>query len=88
MANHKSAEKRNRQRIVTTGRTRAIRSHVRSVVTQARVAIADGADNAVELVQRACSLLDRAGSKNALPPKRAARHKSRLAAYLHRAKKA
>ncbi|RLB58011.1 MAG: 30S ribosomal protein S20 [Deltaproteobacteria bacterium] len=87
MANHKSAEKRNRQRIATTLRTRAARSHVRAVVAKARVAIAAGADDAAALVASACSLLDRAGSKNALPPKRAARHKSRLAAYLYRAQK-
>ena len=87
MANHLSAEKRNRQRIVITARGRAVRSRVRSVVAKARLAIAEGADDAAALVQQACSLLDRAGSKNALPRKRTARSKSRLTAYLHRAQK-
>ena len=57
-------------------------------LVQARVAVAEGADDAAQLVHRACSLLDRAGSRNAIPGKRVARLKSRLAAQLHRAKKA
>jgi len=88
MANHKSAEKRNRQRTVITARGRAVRSHVRSVLAQARVAVDEGAEDAAKLVHRACSLLDRAGSRNAIPRKRVARLKSRLSAKLHRAKKA
>ncbi|MBW2454972.1 MAG: 30S ribosomal protein S20 [Deltaproteobacteria bacterium] len=87
MANHKSAEKRNRQREVTTTRSRGVRSYVRTVLAQARIAVADGTDDAAKLVSRACSLLDRAGSRNAFPRKRVARLKSRLAASLHRAQK-
>ena len=42
MANHPSAEKRNRQRVVRTERNRAAKSTVRSAVKKARAAIATG----------------------------------------------
>lgn len=79
MANHKSAEKRNRQRIVRTERGRAIRSRVRTALKAARLAISEGRDDAAALVVKAQSLLDRAASKNVVPKNRAARLKSRLA---------
>lgn len=42
MANHKSAAKRNRQRIVQTARNRAIRSRLRHALKAARLAIEAG----------------------------------------------
>ena len=39
MANHASAEKRNRQRIVRTGRNRTVRSALRTRVRAARLAL-------------------------------------------------
>lgn len=78
MANHKSAEKRNRQRLTRTARARAIKSHVRTVLKKARAAVAAKDENAAELVREATSLLDRAVSKHVLPGKRVARIKSRL----------
>ena len=88
MTNHKQAEKRNRQRVRRTGRNRAVRSTLRGVLRAARVAISEGADDAAALAKQATSLLDRAGSKNALPRKRTARLKSRLASALNRGKTA
>lgn len=83
MASHKSASKRNRQRITRTTRGRAYRSEVRGAIKAANAAIESNADNAAELVKRASSLLDKAASKHAVPSKRASRVKGRLAARLH-----
>lgn len=88
MANHKSAAKRNRQRLVRTVRARSVRTRVRNVIKQARLAIDGGEDTAAALVKQATSLLDRAATKNAIPSKRASRLKGRLAAHFHKANKA
>jgi small subunit ribosomal protein S20 len=42
MANHPSAEKRNRQRLVRAERNQAVRSSLRTAVKKARAAIAAG----------------------------------------------
>jgi len=88
MANHKSAEKRNRQRINRTERARALRTRVRSALKEAKLAIVEGKEDAPTLVQGAQQLLDKAASKNVLPGKRADRLKSRLAQALNKAQKA
>jgi small subunit ribosomal protein S20 len=85
MANHKSAEKRNRQRAKRTLRARAVKTRVRRVLQQARVAVEQGSKDADQLVKLAEKLLDRAASKNVLPQKRASRLKSRLAQQLSKA---
>ena len=82
MANHKSAAKRNRQRIVRTGRGRSYRTELRTAIKAATAAIEAGEKNAAELVREATSLLDKAATKNAIPTKRASRLKGRLAARL------
>jgi len=90
MANHKSAAKRNRQRIVRTLRGRALRTRVRTSLKNAREAVAaagteEGSkDDAAKAVQSASQLLDKAASKNVLPKKRASRLKSRLAVSLNK----
>jgi small subunit ribosomal protein S20 len=84
MANHKSAKKRNRQRLVRTAHARSVRTRMRAVLKEARDAVLEGADNALALVSTASKLLDQAASKNVIPFKRASRLKSRLA--LHRNK--
>jgi small subunit ribosomal protein S20 len=84
MANHASAEKRNRQRIKRTDRNRAAKSALRTTVKKARVAIVGGADGTTA-VQSAASALDRAASKGIIPAKRASRVQARLAAALHKA---
>lgn len=86
MANHKSASKRNRQRLVRTARARSYRTQVRGALKAAKAAIDSGAENAPELVRAATSLLDRAASKSALPTKRASRLKGRLAEHFNRGK--
>jgi small subunit ribosomal protein S20 len=74
MANHASAEKRNRQRITRTNRNRAAKSALRSQLKKAR---AEGAS--AEIVREAVSSLDKLASKGIIPKKRASRVKGRLA---------
>jgi small subunit ribosomal protein S20 len=88
MANHVSAEKRNRQRIKRTDRNRAAKSTLRTEVKKARSAIKAAPADAGKLVRGAASKLARAASKGVIPRKRASRVAGRLAAALHKASKA
>lgn len=88
MANHASAEKRNRQRITRTERNRAGKSALRTDLKKARTAIADKPQEAVAAVKEAVSHADRTASKGTIPKKRASRIKARLARALHKATKA
>ena len=88
MANHASAEKRNRQRITRTERNRAAKSEFRSQLKKARAIIESKPAEAAAAVKHAVSTADRAASKGVIPRKRAARVKSRLARALHKATKA
>jgi small subunit ribosomal protein S20 len=89
VANHPSAEKRNRQRIVRTERNRQIKSSVRTAVKAARLATAEKKD--VETVKAAVHAaivsLDKAGAKGAFHRKTVARRIGRLAAMVHKASK-
>lgn len=81
MANHPSAEKRNRQRIKRTIRNRAVKSSVRTLVKAVRDAVAGkNTDGAKQALARAVSALDKAGSKGAYHEKTVARTISRLSA--------
>jgi small subunit ribosomal protein S20 len=84
MANHPSAEKRNRQRITRTVRNRAIKSSLRTTLKKARGAVAAGEKSAGELVLLAEKALARAASKGVLTKKTAARVTSRIAASVHK----
>lgn len=85
MANHPSAEKRNRQRITRTTRNRAVASTVRTHVKRVRAAVAakdkEGAKKALAV---AVSQLDKAASKGVAHPKAVSRTISRLAAAVHK----
>jgi small subunit ribosomal protein S20 len=83
MANHKSAEKRNRQRIKRTVRGRAVKTRVNRIVRKAQLALIQGSSDAAQLVALAAQLLDRAASKSVVPAGRASRLKSRMAKHLH-----
>jgi len=85
MANHVSAEKRNRQRIKRTDRNRAAKSTLRTEVKKARTAIKAAPADAGNAVRSATSELARAASKGVIPRKRASRVAGRLAAALHKA---
>lgn len=88
MANHVSAEKRNRQRIKRTDRNRAGKSTLRTEVKKARSAIKAAPAEAVKAARSAESKLARAASKGIIPAKRASRVAGRIAAALHKASKA
>jgi small subunit ribosomal protein S20 len=80
MANHPSAEKRNRQRVVRTERNRALKSALRTTVKKARVAVGAGnVKTAAPLIAEAESALARAASKGVIAKKSAARVTARLA---------
>ena len=79
MANHASAEKRNRQRIERTARNRGITSSVRTAVKKARAAVAGGdAKAAADTVRAASRALAQAASKGALHSRTASRVESAL----------
>ena len=81
MANHPSAEKRNRQRVVRTERNRALKSALRTTVKKARAAVGAGnAKTAAPLLAAAESALARAASKGVIAKKSASRVTARLAA--------
>jgi small subunit ribosomal protein S20 len=85
MANHPSAEKRNRQRIVRTERNRSVRQAVRTAVKKARAALAAGdADAAKDRASEAVVALAKAASKGVIHKKAAARTTSRIHAALQR----
>ena len=83
MANHPSAEKRNRQRIVRTARNRAITSTVRTAIKRARTALASGdAKVAAETVKAASQALARAASKGVVHSRAASRVTARIQSAL------
>jgi small subunit ribosomal protein S20 len=85
MANHPSAQKRNRQRVRRTERNRNVRSAVRTTVKKARAAIGAGdPTSAAAEVQRASKALAKAASKRVIHPKTASRTKARVQTALAR----
>ena len=89
MANHPSAEKRNRQRITRTARNRAVSSSVRTFVKRVRVALeAKNAADAATALKVAIVEIDQASSKGVVHPRAASRTISRLSAQVHALSKA
>jgi small subunit ribosomal protein S20 len=89
MANHPSAEKRNRQRIVRTERNRAAKSALRGALKKARTAIAGGdAAKAKSGSATAEKALAKAAAKGVIHPRTAARTTSRIAKALAKSAKA
>jgi small subunit ribosomal protein S20 len=84
MANHPSAAKRNRQRVVRTARNKTLRSALRTAVKKARAAIASGSPDAKAEVQAASVALARAVSAGIIHTNAAARTTSRITAALHK----
>lgn len=85
MANHPSAEKRNRQRIKRTLRNRAVKSSVRTLVKKVRVAL-DAKDQAQakEALGKAIVALDKAATKGVVHVRAASRTVARLSAQVHK----
>jgi small subunit ribosomal protein S20 len=83
MANHPSAEKRNRQRLVRAERNQAVRSSLRTAVKKARAAIATGDIAAAKAPVAAASIaLAKAASKGVVHLRAASRTTSRIQAAL------
>jgi small subunit ribosomal protein S20 len=85
VANHPSAEKRNRQRVKRTLRNRSVRAAVRTELKTVRAALTAKDKKAAQTaLLEATVSLDKAASKGAIHPKAASRHVSRLAAQVHK----
>jgi small subunit ribosomal protein S20 len=84
VANHPSAEKRNRQRVKRTLRNRGVSSSVRTLVKRVRTALhAKDKAAASTALKVAIVALDKAATKGVLHPKAASRTISRLSAQIH-----
>lgn len=85
MANHASAEKRNRQRIKRTVRNRGIKTEFRSLVKSVREAVKSGDKTVAQTaLLTATSALDAAVTKGVLHRTTASRKISRLASAVHK----
>lgn len=78
MAQHKSADKRNRQSEARRARNQALRSRMKNAVKKARTAVAEGAANKAELVKEAVRVVQSTASKNVIRDQTASRTVSRL----------
>lgn len=85
MANHPSAEKRNRQRMKRTDRNRNVSSAVRTIVKRVRTALhAKDKAAATAALKEATVALDKAATKGVVHRKAASRTIGRLAAQIHK----
>jgi len=80
VANHRQAEKRNRQRIRRTERNKHFKSTMRTYIKRARAAIEAGDAAAGEAVKKAIAMVDRVAGKGIIPRRRGSRIVSRLTA--------
>jgi small subunit ribosomal protein S20 len=87
MPNHKSAEKRVRQNERRRLVNRSNRTRLRSSIKDLRVAMDGNAKQAVELLPKTISEIDKAVQKGVLHRNAAARHKSRLTVRVNQAGK-
>ncbi len=86
MANHKSAEKRNRQRSKRRARNVHRLSTMRTYIKRVRKALAAGeVDAARDALPMALSAIGKAASKGVIHRNAAARYTARLSAAVHRA---
>jgi small subunit ribosomal protein S20 len=84
VANHKSAEKRNRQNKIRNARNTHIRSTMRSYIKKIRTAITEGdTDTAKTLIEKAVPYIDKAASKGVIHKATASRKISRLAKLIN-----
>ena len=89
MANHKQAEKRNRQRLKRRERNIARLSTLRTYMKRVRNALAAGeVETAKEALPQALTAISKAASKGVIHRNTAARYTSRLTRAVHRAESA
>ena len=87
MPNSASAKKRLRQSIERRDRNRAKKSAIRTAIRNVREAVQAGdTAKAEEAFRVAAKRLDRAGSQRVLHPNKSSRLKSRLSAFIKKAK--
>ena len=85
MANHKSAEKRNRQNQVRRVRNRSVRTEMKTAIKSVYSAIEENAaDKAQEALKAAIPIIDRTAVKGVLHKKTASRKVSRLTQCVNR----
>lgn len=85
MPNHKSAEKRDRQRDKRRLRNRITLGRMRTAIKKAQTAIEQKAPEAGKLLQQAVIYVDKAVSKGALKRNTGSRYISRLIKRSHKA---
>jgi small subunit ribosomal protein S20 len=85
MANHPSAEKRNRQRAKRTLRNKGVKSAMKSQLKKARTTVEAGEASAKDEARKAVSALARAASKGVIHKKAAARTTARIQTALQKA---
>lgn len=78
MANHKSAQKRNRQNIKRRERNKGNRSLVKSVARDAFEAIAKDPKGSLKTISETVSVLAKTAHKGSIPKARASRKISRI----------
>lgn len=83
LANIKSAKKRVKVIATKTARNKAIKSDLKTALKKADAAVANNADNKVEVVRAAIKKVDMAASKGIMHKNKAARKKSQLALKLN-----
>ncbi len=83
LANIKSAKKRVKVIATKTARNKAIKSDLKTALKKADAAVANNADDKVEVVRAAIKKVDMAASKGIMHKNKAARKKSQLALKLN-----
>lgn len=79
MANHKSALKRHRQNLKANARNRAVRTRIKNVVKSVREAVEQNdKEKALQALNSATSILDKAATKKVVHWRNASRRISRL----------
>jgi len=79
LATHKSAMKRARQNIVRRRRNRSVRTRVKNVIKQVRLAIKEGSKEAARAaLAKAIPVIDKAAGKGVIHKRTASRKISRL----------
>ena len=81
--NIKSAKKRVKVIATKTARNKSIKSDLKTALKKADAAVAQNADNKVEVVRTAIKKVDMAASKGIMHKNKAARKKSQLALKLN-----
>ena len=85
MPNHKSAEKRDRQREKRRLTNRAVMGRMRTAIKYAQTAVTEKSPEADKLLKQAISFVDKAVSKGALKRNTGSRYIARLIRFTRKA---